>query len=180
MSAINECLELHDKLQHSQQMQKRHLCTSVQGTIEDTLRNQVERVDENGKIYNSIFTYKEDAPIEKKMSDLFEIRILSEEEECNKYELLTQEFLKINKLVLHRNQQFKEGHRTIEHSCKKENEKLQCSTLIETNILGKPKYRDGKGNKYPSKKLLKQNGTSETEIQESQKKKTEYPPGRKK
>ena len=34
-------------------------------TNEDTPENQAEWVDDNGKIYNSIFTFKEDAPIEK-------------------------------------------------------------------------------------------------------------------
>ena len=35
-------------------------------------------------------------------------------------------------------QQFKDWHRPIEHCCRKENEKLKCNTLIETNIQGKP------------------------------------------
>ena len=40
---------------------------------EDTPEDQIEWVDENGKIYNSIFTFKEDPPIEKRMVDLFKI-----------------------------------------------------------------------------------------------------------
>ena len=43
---------------------------------------------------------------------------------------------------------FEEGSRPIEHSCKKEKEKLECRTLIKTNIQGKPKYTDKKSYKY--------------------------------
>ena len=43
---------------------------------------------------------------------------MCEEKECNGNELLTI------------NQNFEEGHRPIEHSCKKEKEKLKCRTLI--------------------------------------------------
>ena len=32
--------------------------------------------------------------------------------------------------------------------CSKENEKLKCNTLIETNIQGEPKYRDEKYKEY--------------------------------
>ena len=53
---------------------------------------------------------------------------------CNRYELLKEECLKIQTLVFYRNQHFEEGHRPIEYSCKKENEKVKCRTLIETNI----------------------------------------------
>ena len=70
---------------------------------EDTPKYQVEWVDENGKIYNSILTFKEDAPIEEKMHDLFEMRIICEEKDCNRYELLTKECLKIH---THEHQQF--------------------------------------------------------------------------
>ena len=56
------------------------------------------------KIYNTIFTFKEDAPIEKRMTDHFRKRIICEEKECNKYELITNECLEINKLVYHRDQ----------------------------------------------------------------------------
>ena len=80
--------------------------------------------------------------------------------------------LKIHKLVFYGNQQFEEEHRPIEHSNKKEKEKLKCRTLIETNIQGEPKYRDKKGNKYPDIESF-QNRTSlpEIEIRESLKKK---------
>ena len=71
------------------------------------------------------------------------------EKECNKYDLLMEECLKIHKLVFYGNQHFEEGHRPIEHSFKIENEKLKFSTLIETNIQGKPKYRDEKGEQHP-------------------------------
>ena len=60
-----------------------------------------------------------------------------------------EECLEIHKLVYHRVQQFKNGHRPIKHSSKKENEKLKCRILIETNILRETKYRDEKGNKFP-------------------------------
>ena len=55
----------------------------------------------------------------------------------------------IHKLVFHGNQHFEEGHRPIDHSCKMEKEKLKYRTVIKTNILGKPKYRDEKGKEYP-------------------------------
>ena len=54
---------------------------------------------------------------------------------------------------------------------------------METNIFGRPKYRDKKGNEYPSIESFK-NKTSlpEIEIKESQRNKKEihYLPGRKK
>ena len=59
-----------------------------------------------------------------------------QKKECTRYELPTKKCLKIHKLVFHGNQKFEEGYRQIEHSCKKENEKLKCRTLIETNIQG--------------------------------------------
>ena len=79
------------------------------------------------------------------MANLFERRIICEEKECTRYELLMDECLKIHKLVFYRNQHFEDGRRSIEHSCMIENEKLKCSTLIEKIIQGKPKYRDEKG-----------------------------------
>ena len=108
---------------------------------EDTTGDQIEYVDENGEIYNSIFTFKEDA-------HLFKRRVMCEEKECNRYELLTEDCLEIHKFVYHRDQQFDNGHRSIKHSCKNKNEKLRCKTLIETNILGETKYKDQKGNEY--------------------------------
>ena len=66
------------------------------------------------------------------MAYLFERRIIWEEKECNRYELLTEQCLKIHKLMFHGNQHFEEGHRPIEHSCKKGIEKLKCRTLIES------------------------------------------------
>ena len=87
-----ECLKLHDKLHHSQQGKEKvqkpkernyrvifrkieHRCWNRRGeyncvnsftvTNEDTSRNQVELVDKNGKIHNSIFIFEKDAPIEK-------------------------------------------------------------------------------------------------------------------
>ena len=84
----------------------------------------------------------EGVPTNKKMADFFEMRIVCEEEKCNRYELLSEECLEIHKKVFHGHQQFKDRHRPIEHFCKKENEKLKCNTLIETNIQGEPKYRD--------------------------------------
>ena len=68
------------------------------------------------KIYNSIFTFKEDGPI-KKMTGLFERRIICEENEWTRYELL--KCLKIHKMVFYRHQHFKDEHRPIKHSCKK-------------------------------------------------------------
>ena len=56
--------------------------------------------------------------------------------------------MNVHKLVFHGNQHFEERHIPIEHSCKKETEKLKYMTLIETNIQGEPKFRDKKGNKY--------------------------------
>ena len=47
----------------------------------DTPGNQLEWVDENGKICKSIFTFKEDAPIQKKMTVFFKRRVIYEEKE---------------------------------------------------------------------------------------------------
>ena len=84
-----------------------------------------------------------------------EMRIVCKEEKCNIYELLTEECLETQKKILHGNQQFKDGHRPIEHCCNKENEKLKCNTLIETNIQGEPKCKDEKGKEYRHRKFLK-------------------------
>ena len=51
---------------------------------EDKSGNSVY-VDKNGKIYNSIFTFKEGVPTNKKMADFFEMKIMWEEEKCNRY-----------------------------------------------------------------------------------------------
>ena len=122
----------------------------------DTPGNHVEWVDENGKIYSSLFTFKEDAPI-KKMAELFERRIICEEKECNRYELLMEKWL--HKLGVHGNLHFEEQHRPTERSSKKENEKLKCRILIETNIQGEPKYKG----EYPDIESF-QNRTSLLEI----------------
>ena len=74
--------------------------------------------------------------------------MICEENECNRYKLLTEECLDIHKCVYHGDEQFEDGDRSIEHSCRKENEKLKCRTLIETNISGEPKYKDKKGTEY--------------------------------
>ena len=71
--------------------------------------------------------------------DLFEMRIMCKEKECNRYELQTEECLEIHKKIFHGDQQFKNGHRPIEHCCSKGKKELKCNTLIETNIQGKPK-----------------------------------------
>ena len=70
--------------------------------------------------------------------------------------------------MFYENQHFEAGQRPIEHICKKEKKKLKCKTLVDTNIQGKPKYRDEKGNKYPDIESF-ENRTSlpETEIKES-------------
>ena len=127
-------------------------------------RDQIEYMDKNGKIYNSIFTFKEDALIKKIMADLFKMRVICKEIKWNRHK----ECLKIHKLVYHGDQQFKGGPRPIEYSCMKENEKPKCSTL--KSILGEPKYKKGK--EYPNMESF-QNRTSlpEIEIQESQRKK---------
>ena len=52
---------------------------------ENTLGEQIEWVDENEKIYNSIFPFKENASIEKRMPDLFKRRVIYKEKECNRY-----------------------------------------------------------------------------------------------
>ena len=64
--------------------------------------NQVEWVDENGKIYDCIFTLKEDAPIKNKMADLFE-RNIWDEKECYRYKLLMKECSEIHKLMFKKN-----------------------------------------------------------------------------
>ena len=97
-------------------------------------------MDENGIIYNSIFTFKEDVPLEKKWKTSLKGESNAKKKECNRYELLIEECLEMHKLLFCGNLKFDDGHRPIEHSYKKENEKLKCRTLIETNIRGEPKY----------------------------------------
>ena len=43
---------------------------------EDTPGNQIKYIDENRKIYNSIFAFKEDAPTEKRIAELFKRRTI--------------------------------------------------------------------------------------------------------
>ena len=93
---------------------------------EDIPGDQIEWGNENGKIYNSIFTFKNNIPIEKRIAGLFIRRVICKEKECNRYEPLTQEFLEIHKLLYHGDQQFEDEHRTIQHNCRKENDKLKC------------------------------------------------------
>ena len=62
--------------------------------------------------------------------------------------LLKEECFKIHKLVFHRNQHFEEGQRPVEHSCRKEKEKIKCRTLINTNIQRESKYRYKKDKEY--------------------------------
>ena len=144
-----KCVELHNKLHHSQQgkeklqeLKEKKLQSCIQEKraqmLKPTRRRYLcESVCINEKIYNNIFSFKEDAPI-KKTTDLFEKRIICEEKQCNRYELLMEECLEIHNLVFHGNQHFEVEHRPIEHSCKNKNEKLKCRTLIETNIQGNP------------------------------------------
>ena len=107
----------------------------------------------------------------KKMADLFKRKIVCEEKECNRYELLMEECLKIHKLVFHGNQNFERGHRPIENSCKKKKERIKFRSLIETNTQGELKYRDKKGNKYPDIESFRNRmSLSEIEIKETLKK----------
>ena len=62
--------------------------------------------------------------------------MIYEEKEYNRYEILKENISQTG------------VYRPIEHSCKNENEKLKL-TLIETNILGEPKYRNKKGKECP-------------------------------
>ena len=89
---------------------------------EDTSGNPVY-VAINGKIYNSIFTFKESVPINKKRTYFFEMRIVCKEEKCNRYELLFKECLDIYKKIFHGDQQFNDGHSPIEYCWMKENAK---------------------------------------------------------
>ena len=103
----------------------------IRVSYEDTPGNQIEYVHKIGKIYNTIFIFKEDALTEKRMADLFKRKVICKKKECSKYELLTEECLEIHKLVYHGDQQFEDGHRPIKHGCKKENKNLKRRTLIE-------------------------------------------------
>merc|ERR1711976_724142 len=117
----SECLELHERLQHQQGKQRvqvqemkeknyrakfklrEHRCwgnpredTCVnlyRATNEDAPEEEIEYVDENGKLYVSIFTFKENRPSSKKMNDRFKRRIICKEKECKGHELLTEECL---------------------------------------------------------------------------------------
>ena len=108
-----KCQEQHDKLHNSQhgkenvqELKERNYrslfrkrehkcwnnredtCLNLYRVInEDTSGNPVN-VDKNGKIYNSIYNFKEGIPTIEKMADLFEMRIMCKEEKCNRYELL--------------------------------------------------------------------------------------------
>ena len=58
---------------------REHTCVNLfRVTIKDTPGNQVKWVDENGKIYNSIFTFKKNTN-RRKMADLFERKIICKE-----------------------------------------------------------------------------------------------------
>ena len=59
----------------------------------------------------------------------------------------------MHKKIFRGDQQFKDGHKPIEHCCSKINKGLKCNTLIETNIQGEPKYRDEKGKDVTHKRL---------------------------
>ena len=63
---------------------------------------------------------------------------MCKEEECNRFELLTEECLEIHKKIFHGDQHFKDGHRPIEHCCSKRNEVLKCNTLIDKIIRENP------------------------------------------
>ena len=57
----------------------------------DAPENQVECVDEEGKINNCIFTCRVDALIEKQLNDFFERKIICKKKEGNRYKLITEE-----------------------------------------------------------------------------------------
>ena len=130
--------------------QREHICWGNPGeatcvnlyrvTDEDVPEEKIELMDENGKFYNSSFTFKECTLIKKTMA---------EEKGCKRYKLLTENFLEIHNRAFHRDQQFHEGLRPKEHRCRKEKGKLNSRTLTETKISGQPKYRDEKGYEYP-------------------------------
>ena len=64
-----------------EQKRGKYLREFIQGDEQRHIRKPSRMGGRKGKIYNSIFIYK-DAPIEKKMPDLFERRIICEEKEC--------------------------------------------------------------------------------------------------
>ena len=90
------------------------------------LRDQMIYADEKGKIYCSIFTFKEDDPNVKRMANIFRKGVVCKKRESNRYELLTEECLEIHNLLSHEDEQFKDGHRAIKHKYRKEN-KSKCS-----------------------------------------------------
>ena len=141
-------------------------------TDEDAPEERTELVDEDGKFYHSIFTFKENAPINKrKMTDCYKERIVCKETECERYELLTERCLKTHKSLFHGDQKFEDGHRPIEHRCSMEKGKLTCSTLIETNTEGLPKYVDEGGVAYKDIESFRDRSElPEIEIQECQRK----------
>ena len=100
-----ECLEQHDSLHHSKyrkekvgELKERNYravfrkrehrcwnnredtCMNVYRVINEVTSGNPVYVDENGIIYNSIYNFKEGTPTNKKMADLFEMRILCKEE----------------------------------------------------------------------------------------------------
>ena len=140
-------------------------------TDEDVPEDKIELVDENGKFYNSCFTFKECTPINKTMADRFKRRVVCEEKRCQRYKLLMENCLEIHNRAFHRDQQFQEGLRPKEHRCRKEKGKLNCGTLTETNIKGQPKYRDEKGCEYPDiESFRNRTMLPEIEIKENQRK----------
>ena len=98
-------------------------------TDEDAPEDKIELVDENGKFYNSCFTFKECTPINKTMADHFKRRVVCEEKGCQRYELLMENCLEIHNQAFHRDQQFQEGLEPKKHRCRKEKGKLNCGTL---------------------------------------------------
>ena len=68
-------------------------------TEKDAPGDQIEYVDKSGKMYCSVFIFKEIASIGKRMADLFKRRVKYEENECKRYELLMDKCFEIQKLV---------------------------------------------------------------------------------
>merc|ERR1711976_961816 len=65
--------------------------------------------------------------------------------------------------------EFKDGLRPIEHRCTLEKGKLNCRNLIETDMEGRPKYMDDKGETYQDiESFRNRSELPEIEIQECQ------------
>ena len=175
-----ECLQEHTKYHHiagrletsyikdkqyrMEYRKKDHRCWNKAGkekcTILYTCRTEDPQrvmlfIDNEWRIYEDVFSCKEENPKEKRKEEILK------EEECNEYELLTEECLDTHINYHHGIQNFKEGRRPMEHRCAWEGEKQKCKNLYEIVQGDRIKYIDESGRKYTDIKSFRNNKTKD-------------------